>query len=111
MSTPALALLGADGEIEHSTETFRLRYEDKAELCRQSPQLESVLSGDADHAAVTLEGVRGEAEAVIDAAGTRHVLLTLASDSNGSSAGEGNAVLTEALEESPAIGWQKDLDG
>ena len=66
MSTPALALIGADGEIEHSTETFRLRYEDSAEFCRQSPQIERVLAGDADRAAVTLEGVSGEVEAVIE---------------------------------------------
>ena len=110
MSTPALALIGADGEIEHSTETFRLRYEDTAELCRQSPQLERVLAGDADRAAVTVEGMSGEAEAVIDAAGMRHVLLTLPSDSSGA-ADDHNALLAEALEESPAIAWQKDLDG
>ncbi len=110
MSTPALALIGADGEIEHSTETFRLRYEDKAELCRQSPQIERVLAGDADRAAVTLEGVSGEVEAMIDSAGARHVLLTLPSES-APGTDDHNALLADALEESPAIAWQKDLDG
>ncbi len=109
-STPALALIGADGEIEQSTETFRLRYKDQAEICRHSPQIERVLAGDADRAMVTLEDVSGEAEAVLDAAGMRHVLLTLPGDGS-AAAGDANALLSDALEESPAIGWQKDLDG
>jgi PAS domain S-box-containing protein len=111
MSSPALALIGAGGEIEQSTETFRRQYEDQAELCKQSPQLESVLIGQADRAVVSLQGVSAEIEAVTDAAGMRHALLTLTGEESAPAPQEDNALLAESLEDSPAVVWLKDLEG
>ncbi len=111
MSSPALALIGSHGEIEHSTQVFRRRYEDRAELCRNSPQLESVLTGCAQRAIVSLAGIDAEIEAVTDAAGTRHALMTLRADEEDDAASGPNQLLSESLDESRALIWLKDLDG
>ena len=111
MSAPALALIGAGGEIEQTTAGFRRRYERQAELCKRSPQLERVLIGQADRAVVSLDGVSAEIEAVTDAAGVRHALLTLAGADPSGAGEEANALLTEPLDDSPAAVWLKDLEG
>ncbi len=108
MSSPALALIGSGGRIEQSTETFRRRYED---LAKQSPQLDSVLTGESDRAMVTLDGVSAEIEAVTDVAGMRHALLTVTDGAPAPVGQEDNALLAESFDDSPAIIWLKDLEG
>ncbi len=112
MSSPALALIGSQGEIEHSTRVFRRRYEDRAELYRNSPQLESVLAGSAERARLSLEdGIDAEFEAVTDTAGVRHALMTLRPEDDEPGTAGPNQLLGESLDESRALIWLKDLEG
>jgi len=108
---PALALLGEDGKVEHSTDAFRRWFADKEELCKQSPELQRVLEGQANAAILKLDGVAVDIAAVSDRGGTRHVLLTLPTEEMPSLGDAGGALLDGALDESPAIVWLKDLDG
>jgi PAS domain-containing protein len=110
MTMPALALVGASGRIQDSTESFRMRCGRAAELCEHLAELEGILSGQADHAVVRLDDVEARIEAVVDATGTRCALLTLVGETADAPAGE-NAILREPLDDSPAIVWLKDLDG
>jgi PAS domain-containing protein len=110
MTMPALALVGASGRIQNSTDSFRMQCGRAAELCEHLVELEGVLSGQADQAFARLDDVEAKIEAVVDAAGTRCALLTLAVDPDAASAGE-NAILREPLDDSPAIVWLKDLEG
>ena len=108
---PALALLGEEGMLEQSTEPFRRWYKDKEELCKQSPELQRVLDGQANAAVLKLDGIAVDIAAVSDRGGARHVLLTLPTDELPSLGDAGGALLDGALDESPAIVWLKDLDG
>ncbi len=108
---PALGLLGEDGGLEHSTEPFRRWYMDKQELCKESPELQRVLDGQANAAVLKLDGVAVDIAAVSDRGGARHVLLTLPTDELPSLGDAGGALLDGALDESPAIVWLKDLEG
>jgi len=108
---PALALLGEDGRLEQSTEPFRRWYTDNEELCKQSPELERVIDGQANAAVLKLDGIAVDIAAVSDRAGARHVLLTLPTEELPSLGDAGGALLDGALDESPAIVWLKDLDG
>src|SRR5690242_15646185 len=110
MTMPALALVGASGRIQHSTETFRTRCGRAPELCEHLSELEAVLTGQADQAVARLDDVEARIEAVVDATGARCALLTLAVDPAAAPPGE-NAILREPLDDSPAIVWLKDLDG
>ncbi|HET7050909.1 MAG TPA: PAS domain-containing protein [Solirubrobacteraceae bacterium] len=110
MTMPALALVGASGRIQHSTEPFRIQCGRAAELCEHLAELEGVLSGQADQAVARLDGTEVRIEAVVDATDTRCALLTLAADTAAAPAGE-NAILREPLDDSPAIVWLKDLEG
>ena len=80
MTMPALALVGASGRIQDSTESFRMRCGRAAELCEHLAELEGVLNGQADHAVARLDDVEARIEAVVDATGTRCALLTLVVD-------------------------------
>jgi len=108
---PALALLGEEGMLEQSTEPFRRWYKDKEELCKQSPELQRVLDGQANAAVLNLDGIAVDIAAVSDRGGARHVLLTLPTDELPSLGDAGGALLDGALDESAAIVWLKDLDG
>ena len=108
---PVLGLLGEDGGLEHSTEPFRRWYKDREELCKQSPELQRVLDGQANAAVLKLEGIAVDIAAVSDRGGARHVLLTLPTDELPSLGDAGGALLDGALDESPAIVWLKDLEG
>jgi PAS domain-containing protein len=108
---PALALLGEDGTLERSTEPFRRWYEGKEELCRQSPELQRVLDGDAHAAVLRLDGIAVDITAMADRRGRRHVLLALPTEELPSLGDAGGALLDGALDESPALVWLKDLDG
>jgi PAS domain-containing protein len=108
---PALALLGEDGKLERSTEPFRRWYEDKEELCRESPELKRVLEGQANAAVLKLDGVAVDIAAMADRDGGRHALLTLPTSALPSIGDAGEALLDGALDESPALVWLKDLDG
>ncbi len=108
---PALGLLGEDGRLEHSTEPFRRWYKDMEELCKQSPELQRVLDGQANAAVLKLDGVAVDIASVSDRGGARHVLITLPTDELPSLGDAGGALLDGALDESPAIVWLKDLDG
>ena len=110
-NVPALALLGEDGKLEHGTEPFRRWFADKEELCKQSPELQRVLDGQANAAILKLDGVAVDIAAVSDRAGARHILLTLPTEELPSLGDAGSALLDGALDESPAIVWLKDLDG
>jgi len=111
MTMPALAVVGADHRIIRSTESFRQRYEDAETLCERSPEIDRVLTGRADVATVSLGDVNVEVEAVTDATGRRHAMLTLPPQDSSSSADEPLTALREVAEHSPAIVWVKDLDG
>ncbi|HTP20256.1 MAG TPA: PAS domain-containing protein [Solirubrobacteraceae bacterium] len=108
---PALALLGEDGKLEQSTEPFRRWYKDNEELCKQSPEFQRVLDGQANAAVLKLDGIAVDIAAVSDRGGARHVLLTLPTEELPSLGDAGGALLDGALDESPAIVWLKDLDG
>jgi PAS domain-containing protein/predicted nucleic acid-binding Zn-ribbon protein len=108
---PALALVGEEGKLEQSTEPFRQWYKDKEELCKQSPELQRVLDGQANAAVLKLDGIAVDIAAVSDRGGARHVLLTLPTDELPSLGDAGGALLDGALDESPAIVWLKDLEG
>ena len=108
---PALALLGEDGRLEQSTEAFRRWYSDNEELCKQSPELQRVIDGQANAAVLKLDGIAVDIAAVSDRGGARHVLLTLPTDELPSLGDAGGALLDGALDESPAIVWLKDLEG
>ncbi|HUA05990.1 MAG TPA: PAS domain-containing protein [Solirubrobacteraceae bacterium] len=108
---PALGLLGEDGRLEHSTEPFRRWFAEREELCKQSPELQRVLDGQAHAAVLKLDGIAVDIAAVSDRGGARHVLITLPTDALPSLGDAGGALLDGALDESPAIVWLKDLDG
>ena len=108
---PALALLGEEGRLKQSTEPFRRWYKDKEGVCRQSPELQCVLDGQANAAVVKLDGIAVDIAAVSDRDGARHVLLTLPTDELPTLGDAGGALLDGAFDESPAIVWLKDLEG
>ena len=110
MTMPALALVGASGRIQDSTESFRMLCGRTAELCEHLAELEGVLNGQADHAVGRLDDVEARIEAVVDATGMRCALLTLVVEAADAPAGE-NGILREPLDDSPAIVWLKDLEG
>jgi PAS domain-containing protein len=109
MTMPALALVGASGRIQYSTEPFRMQCGRADELCEHLAELERVLSRQADQAVARLDDIEARIEAVVDATGTRCALLTLAVGT-AVTPGE-NAILREPLDDSPAIVWLKDLEG
>ncbi len=111
INMPALALLGEDGKLEQSTEPFRRWYKDKDELCKQSPEFQRVLDGQASAAVLKVDGIAVDIAAVSDRGGARHVLLTLPTDELPSLGDAGGALLDGALDESPALVWLKDLKG
>jgi PAS domain-containing protein len=108
---PALGLVAEDGSLERSTESFRRWYEDKEELCRDSPELVRVLEGLANAAVLKLDGVAVDIAAMVDRNGGRHALLTLPTSALPSIGDAGEALLDGALDESPALVWLKDLEG
>jgi PAS domain S-box-containing protein len=108
---PALALIGADRRIVRSTESFRRRYEHAGVVCEASPEVELVLTGQADAATVSAGDISVAIEAVTDTNGTRHAMLSLPADEQPPLSAAPIAALREPLDESPAIVWVKDLDG
>jgi PAS domain-containing protein len=108
---PALGLLSEEGELEHTTEPFRRWYADKEDLCRSSPELQRVLSGQANAAVLKLEHISIDIAAMVDTRGERHVLLTVPTEELPSLGDAGSALLDGALDESPALAWLKDMDG
>ena len=108
---PALGLVAEDGSLVRCTESFRRWYEDKEELCRESPELRRVLEGQANAAVLKLDGVAVDIAAMADRDGGRHILLTLPTSALPSLGDAGEALLDGALDESPALVWLKDLDG
>ncbi|HEX4670681.1 MAG TPA: PAS domain-containing protein [Solirubrobacteraceae bacterium] len=110
MTMPALALVGASGRIQQSTESFRTHCGRTTELSEHLAELDAVLAGDADRAVARLDDVEARIEAVVDPTGVRCALLTLAVDPAAAPSGE-NAILREPLNDSPAIVWLKDLEG
>ncbi|HEY1509126.1 MAG TPA: PAS domain-containing protein [Solirubrobacteraceae bacterium] len=111
MRVPALALVGASGRIQCSTESFRSRVELTAELCDELPELEAVLTGQASQATISLDELQALVEAVVDVRGNRCALMTLPAESAATSDDLENAILREQLDDSPAIVWLKDRDG
>jgi PAS domain-containing protein len=94
MTMPALALVGASGRIQQSTDSFRMQCERADELCEHLAELDGILSGQADQAVARLNGVEAKIEAMVDATGARCALLTLAVDPASAPPGE-NAILRE----------------
>ena len=111
MRLTALALLSAAGEVERSSKTFMPRHRGSADLVQQSHELGRVLAGETDRAVFSIDGLQAVIESVTDAQGTRRGLLTLSVDPSSAPAQDGNAVLAEPLDDSPAIIWLKDLNG
>src|SRR6516225_483036 len=108
---PAFGLLGEDGRLERSTEPFRRWYEDREELCLESPEVKRLLEGQANAAVLKLDGIAVDIAAMADRNGGRHLLLTLPVGELPSLRDAGGALLDGALDESPALVWLKDLDG
>jgi PAS domain-containing protein len=111
MKMPALAVVGADHRIVQSTESFRQRYAGAQALCEESPELEQVLTGQADTAVISVGDLSVEIEAVTDEAGRRHAMLSLPPEERSTAAEPPTTALCDAAEESSAIVWVKDLDG
>lgn len=109
--TPALALIGADRRIVRSTEAFRSRYEHAGVACEHSHELQLVLAGEADTAVVQAGEVSLTIEAVTDIQGRRHAMLSPPVDEHASPPEPPIYALRESLDQSPVIGWLKDLDG
>ena len=97
---PALGLLAQDGGLEHSTEPFRRWYKENEELCKQSPDLQRVIDGQANASVLKLDGLAVDIAAVSDRGGARHVLITLPTDELPSLGDAGGALLDGALDES-----------
>ncbi len=76
MKTPALAVMGPDRQIVRSTEGFR-HYENAEKICRNSPELECVLTGYTDAATIKFGELSIKVEAITDASGRRQAKLTL----------------------------------
>jgi len=108
---PALGLLGEDGRLERSTEPFRRWYEDREELCLESPEVKRLIEGQANAAVLKLDGIAVDIAAIADRNGGRHLLLTLPVGELPSLGDAGGALLDGALDESPALVWLKDLEG
>ena len=111
MRTPALAVVGADHQIIRSTETFRRNYQSAVSLCERAPELDLVLTGQADAAVVDLGEISVAIEAVTDGAGKRQAMLSLPTEDLQADPETPLAALREAADESPAIVWAKDLEG
>lgn len=111
MRMPALAVVGADHRIVRSTEAFRRRYKGAQALCEDSPEIDLVLTGAAEHAVVNLGELSVAVEAVTDAAGRRQAMLSLPTDERASAPEPPVNALHDAAQESPAMVWVKDLDG
>ena len=111
MRLTALALLGPAGQIERGSETFRLRYGGAAEFVQQAPELGRLLAGEVDRAAINVAGIDAALEAVTGGDGGRRALLTFAGDPSSPGSQASNALLSEPLDDSPAIVWLKDLAG
>ena len=111
MRMPALAVVGADHRIVRSTEAFRRRYKGAQALCEDSPEIDLVLTGAAEHAVVNLGELSVAVEAVTDAAGRRQAMLSLPADERASAPEPPVNALHDAAQESPAMVWVKDLDG
>jgi len=111
MSTPALAVVGADHQIIRSTETFRRKCDDPAALWGRAPELDLVLNGQTDTAVVELGDLQVAIEAVTDAAGKRQAMLSLAVEDSATDHDAPLAALRDAAADSAAIVWVKDLDG
>jgi PAS domain S-box-containing protein len=107
---PALAVVNADHRIIRSTETFRQRYDAAGKLCARSPELELVLTGRANTAVMNAGDFSVAIEAVMDAAGKRQAMLSVAPEEQPPPEPPIEA-LREAVDESPAIVWVKDIDG
>ena len=111
MRTPALAVVGADHQIIRSTDTFRRNYQSAVMQCERAPELDLVLTGQADAAVVELGDISVAIEAVTDGAGKRQAMLSLPTENLGADPETPLAALREAADESPAIVWAKDLEG
>ena len=124
---PALALIDGHGEVVRLTETFRAGFalEESPHVSiwdfladpEQRSRLVRVLEGRLLRADLALPSATGalsaEAEAVLDAAVTRHALLTVAPAGPAPEPRSGADVLLGdgTLDDSPAIVWIKDLEG
>lgn len=111
MRMPALAVVGADHQIIRSTETFRRKCDNAVALCGRAPEVDLVLTGQADTAVAELGDLRVAIEAVTDAAGKRQVMLSLPGEDPVTDQDGPLATLRDAAAESAAIVWVKDLDG
>ena len=116
MTRPVFALVDADGQIVRSSDGLDRLGIDLAAACARSTELEQVLGGEAESATLDVGEASFAIDAVTDSGGALHALLSLAVGSEttvGESEGPDDRVmrLRAQLEESPAIGWLKDLDG
>jgi PAS domain-containing protein len=104
----AIAVLSADGAVERATSAFLERFELRDgtfDACRE--EVERIAGSEAEHMAVSLDGVQAELLSAVDADGRRVAVLTVL-DTDGEPVGP---LLEAPLDDSPAIVWFKDLDG
>jgi hypothetical protein len=104
----AVALIGADGAIERATALFLDCCETPEALLEEyQGEIESVLSGEADHATAALDWTTLEIAGALAPEGARCALLTLARPAGDAA----QARLAAEIDGSSAIAWLKDLDG
>jgi PAS domain-containing protein len=107
----AIALLGEGGKPERATAQFLERCgEGDDYLAEHQAEIEQVLSGQVNYAALELDGSSAELHAVIAPDGNRAALLTILSG-DGDGARDRHPLLDEPIDLSPAIVWLKDLEG
>ena len=108
----AVAVLGESGSVERATSAFVERFELHEGVLSECPdEVGLITSGETDHASVVLDGVEGDAVAVVDVHGRRTAVLTIPIDRDAQDLEPSVQVLEEPVDESPAIVWLKDLDG
>ncbi len=109
-SVPAIALIGVAGAVEQSTEPFRERCGRRLQSLAHEERIKSVLTGEVDHTEAEVDGLAIAVEAVSDANGALHAVLTLTIDSPDPEQ-RPSSFLSERFDDSPALVWLKDLDG
>lgn len=110
---PALvAVLGEAGSIAYATSGFVDRFDVRDGILASFPdEVELIMTGQADHVPVSLDGVDASLDAVIDKQRRRLAVLMIAPDGGDPGSETVSPVFDEPLDDSPAILWLKDLDG
>lgn len=114
MTAGAFALIDRNHQVVRSTDGFRGLDDDVRAAWEHRPELDDVLNGQADRATLAVGEASFSIDAVTDAAGRAHALLSASRASEPVSAPASDdpvATVRALLEECQAIAWVKDLAG